>query len=67
MIAAENQVVGFVENSSDPNDLQAWCEQCEKMFLSEGDKTEAFKRFNRMAIVCNVCYAEFKARHSKNM
>jgi hypothetical protein len=57
--------VGFVENSSDPDDLQAWCDACEAMFLSEGDKTEAFEEFNDRAIVCSDCYAEFKARHSK--
>ena len=64
MIEAKEAVVGFVENSSDPNDLQAWCLKCEELFLQEGDKTEVFRRFNRMAIVCVVCYADFKARHS---
>ena len=58
--------VGFVENSSDVNDLQAWCDECEKMFLSEGDKTEAFEAFNDRAIVCVVCYAKLKAQHSKS-
>ena len=57
--------VGFVENSSDPNDLQAWCDKCEKMFLQEGDKTEAFEAFNDRAIVCDVCYMAFKIRHPK--
>lgn len=57
--------VGFVENSSDPNDLQAWCDRCEKMFLAEGDKTPAFEAFNDRAIVCRSCYRAFKAKHSK--
>lgn len=56
--------VGFVENSSDPNDLQAWCHPCEDMFQLEGDMTDAFREFNGMAIVCVVCYAEAKARHA---
>jgi len=60
-----SEPVGFVENSSDPNDLQAWCERCEKMFLAEGDKTEAFERFNDRVIVCYVCYGALKAKHSK--
>lgn len=60
-----SEPVGFVENSSDPNDLQAWCERCEQMFLAEGDKTEAFEAFNDRAIVCCVCYAVFKAQHSR--
>jgi hypothetical protein len=38
--------LGFVENSSDPDDLQAWCDACEEMLLSEGDKTEAFLKSN---------------------
>ena len=55
---------GFIENSSDPNDLQAWCYVCEDKFQSEGDRTDAFKEINGMAVVCVVCYAEAKARHT---
>lgn len=55
--------VGFIENSSDPNDLQAWCYLCEEMFQREGDMTDAFRQFNGMAILCIVCYSEAKARH----
>ncbi len=55
---------GFIENSSDPNDLQAWCHLCEEKFEQEGDMTEAFREFNGMAIVCVVCYGEAKARHA---
>jgi hypothetical protein len=54
---------GFVENSSDPNDLQAWCYRCEEKFQDEGDMTDAFRAFNGMAIVCVVCYKEAKFRH----
>ncbi len=59
-----SEAVGFIENNSDPNDLQAWCERCEKMFLAEGDKTKAFEAFNDRAIVCCVCYGGFKSQHS---
>ncbi len=59
-----SQPMGFIENSSDPDDLQAWCGRCEEMFLAEGDKTEAFEEFNDRAIVCCECYAAFKAQHS---
>lgn len=62
-----NEAVGFIENSSDPNDLQAWCARCEEMFLLEGDKTEAFEAFNDRAIVCCVCYAVLKVRHSQEV
>jgi hypothetical protein len=55
---------GFVENSSDPNDLQAWCYLCEDKFQEEGDMTDAFGEFNGMAIVCVVCYAAAKSRHT---
>jgi hypothetical protein len=57
--------VGFVENSSDPNDLQAWCEKCEEMFVAEGDKTDLFEAFNDRHIVCCECYRRLKAQHSK--
>ena len=61
---ASREAVGFVENSSDPDDLQAWCDACEEMFLQEGDKTDAFCAFNDMAVVCINCYASLKDRHS---
>ena len=64
-IIESSDVVGFVENSSNPNDLQAWCERCEEMFLAEGDKTEAFEAFNDRALVCSGCYGAPKAQHSR--
>ena len=47
--------VGFVENSDDPNDLQAWCGLCEEAFQQEGGLTDAFRAFTGMALVCVVC------------
>jgi hypothetical protein len=57
--------IGFVENSSDPEDLQAWCEKCEQFFLTEGEMTEAFVAFNDFAVVCGDCYQAFKEHHSR--
>ena len=65
MLQASKEPLGFVENVSDPNDLQAWCDKCEALFIAENDKTDAFLAFNGMAIVCSVCYAAFKAQNSK--
>jgi len=64
-VSALDRVVGFVENSSDPHDLQAWCDDCEAYFSREGELTEAFKRFNDFAVVCVACYSELKAKHSR--
>lgn len=62
--SAKLSTAGFVENSSDPADLQAWCHACEEKFLAEGEMTEAFKEFNEMTIVCIECYAGIKSRHT---
>jgi hypothetical protein len=64
MLGSRDDVVGFVENSSVPVDLQAWCAACEKVFLAEGDKTPRFLEFNQMALVCDLCYSDLRARHS---
>jgi hypothetical protein len=64
MVEAKDMSVGFVENSSDPDDLQAWCNACERLFIEEGDKTERFVEFNDFKVVCDVCYANLKRRHS---
>jgi len=56
--------VGFIENSSDPHDLQGWCYACEYLFLQEGEMTQKFRKFNNPRMVCEKCYAEFKSIHS---
>jgi hypothetical protein len=65
LVEAQDRIVGFVENVSDPMNLQAWCEDCERVFLAEGGMTPAFLEFNRMSIVCNTCYVTYRARHSR--
>lgn len=55
--------LGFVENSSVPGDLQGWCGACEAKFLEEGELTEVFRAFHRMALVCETCYGGIRARN----
>lgn len=56
---------GFVENSSEPGDKQAWCLECEALFLEEGELTETFRKFNDMALVCEACYEIIRSRNAK--
>lgn len=56
--------LGFVENSSDPDDLQGWCYACEYVFLQEEDRTAHFRRFTNHSVVCSECYRQIKAFHS---
>ena len=63
-VLPSDRLFGFIENSDDPHDLQAWCEDCERMFLQEGGMTEAFRKFNDFAVVCSACYATIKSRHA---
>jgi hypothetical protein len=65
MLETKDRVLGFVENSSDPNDLQAWCGDCEELFQREQEMTDGFRKFNDMSIVCIACYAMFRDRHTK--
>jgi len=64
LLHVRDRRVGFVENSSVPDDLQAWCEECELFYLREGDLTEVFRAFNDFRLVCCGCYARIKANHS---
>jgi hypothetical protein len=64
LIGLSPSPAGFVKNSSSPHDLQAWCHASEETFQREGGMTDTFREFNSMVIVCVVCYAEAKARHS---
>jgi len=64
LVNASGERVGFIENCSDPNDLQAWCHKCELVFEEEDGMTEKFREFNDMALVCIVCYEASKQYHS---
>lgn len=64
ILAAKDHVVGFIENSTDPQDLQAWCHVCEARFQREGGLTPAFEQFNNRAIVCDLCYRGFKVQQT---
>jgi hypothetical protein len=35
------------------------------MFVREGSMTDAFLEFNGMQVVCDLCYAGYKARHEE--
>jgi hypothetical protein len=56
--------LGFIENSSVPDDLQGWCFACEFFFQQQEGMTDDFKEFNDMSIVCIQCYSEIKSKHS---
>ena len=65
-LEVRDRALGFVENSDDPNDRQAWCNECESFFLREGDTTEAFRQFNDFAIVCIDCYMRLRTVHTSH-
>lgn len=67
LLDSREKVVGFIENNEDPNDLQAWCNECEALFLEEDGLTQRFRAFNDFRVVCEICYASLKARHSAQM
>lgn len=66
-VASRDRPVGFIENNTDPADLQAWCGACEERFLDEGGLTDAFQAFNDRALVCAGCYHELKQRHAADV
>ena len=63
MLKSDTAPLGVVENSDDPNDLQAWCYLCEERYEQEGGMTDAFRKFNGMTLVCVACYGDAKLRH----
>jgi len=63
LLHERDRVLGFVENSSDPEDLQGWCRGCETVYAKEGDLTPAFREFNDFRLVCSTCYHVIKEFH----
>ena len=66
LLNEKNNSLGFIENSSEPRDYQAWCNDCESIYLEEQDRTAKFEEYSDPAIVCEECYMEIKAIHAKN-
>jgi hypothetical protein len=64
LVKKKDVPLGFIENSSDQNDLQGWCYACEYVFLQEEGRTEKFRAFTNHSIVCSECYGQIKAFHS---
>lgn len=55
MLRNEPAPSGFIENCSDPEDLQAWCYRGEEKFEQEGAMTDTFRTFNDMTLLCIDC------------
>lgn len=66
-IKVHDRAVGFIQNSDDPDDLQAWCDGCERMFDQEQDRTEEFRKYNDFAVVCVTCYDQLRSSHSRQV
>jgi len=64
LIENKKHPLGFIENNSDPDDLQAWCYACEYFFQQQEDMTDEFKVFSDVGVVCQKCYDIIKSKHS---
>ncbi|WP_298756720.1 hypothetical protein [uncultured Psychroserpens sp.] len=62
-LLSKNKALGFIENASDPHDLQGWCYDCENLFLKEGEMSDKFLKFSSANVVCTTCYDELKTFH----
>lgn len=56
-------LAGFIENTDDPHNLRAWCQQCDDKFMEKGGMTEALKAFNDMRTICVTCHLKARQRH----
>nr|WP_133300149.1 DUF6882 domain-containing protein [Mucilaginibacter terrenus] len=63
--------IGFNEPfETDPSienndDCQAWCDECEKVRLKEGEWTDNAVVFANIKVVCNQCYFDIKEKKLK--
>ena len=64
LVESHKEPAGFIENTDDPEDLQAWCNACESLYNVELELTEKFIAFNDFVVVCSQCYQENKVKDS---
>ena len=62
---------GFHEPfESDPlieadDDYQAWCDECEKVRLREGEWNDVSEGFANIRLICDQCFFQIKARNTR--
>jgi hypothetical protein len=49
------------------DDYQAWCDECEKVRLKEGEWNDVSMAFAKIKLVCDQCYLEIKRRNQKDI
>src|SRR2546421_6093264 len=67
LLRGSDLVLGFVEDTSDPDDLRAWCNECEQLYMREQEWTDAFKAFADVKVMCDARYARIKELHAPTM
>jgi len=45
------------------DDYQAWCDECEKMRLQEGEWNDVSEGFAKIRLICDQCFFEIKRRN----
>jgi hypothetical protein len=47
------------------DDFQAWCDECEKIRVREGEWNEVSEGFAKIRLICDQCFFEIKRRNVK--
>ena len=45
------------------DDYQAWCDECEKIILQEGEGNDVSEGFAKIRLICDQCFFEIKRRN----
>lgn len=48
------------------DDYQAWCDDCEKMRLLEGEWNDVSEAFAKIRLICDQCFFEIKRKNRNN-
>lgn len=69
----ENKSLGFWESiNSDSTkkykdgELNAWCDECDKVLIQEGEWNEKSESFAQIQLICTSCYFEIKNKNKLN-
>ncbi len=58
----EDETIGFNVPADIKNDLQAWCDSCEKMLNKKGGWTDKMTKFANLRPCCAGCFVVLKRR-----
>ena len=64
-VRSSGPAIGFNEPSPLGDEPQAWCAECDTVYLDEGEWNDVSEGFAGVTLICSGCFADLKQTHTQ--